>query len=206
MGRSDAFIFNEYAALLRDVRPKSVAFLGFRGENAFTRSIDADTRDFYDLYLNGWNINDDWKLEKQYDLIVCTRCPYFACDPTAFIAKCRDHLTSDGHAFIDWGVGAHWKDFSFKVGWVRNGEHEWAYDVGNKLYSCMWRDEFAENAEAIEFWKHVAGNFGYESTAKLNDVIRAEVPKIIDYECVDVRLKFLWPDNPQLYIMTLFVK
>ena len=54
--------------------------------------------DLYDLQLGNWNINSDWSLEKKYDTIICTRCPYFAKDPEDFIERNR-HPT---YRYIDW--------------------------------------------------------------------------------------------------------
>lgn len=57
MGKSDTIIFQEYKQLTKDLSPKSVCFLGFNGENEFTRTfVNTTIRDFYDLSLNNWNI------------------------------------------------------------------------------------------------------------------------------------------------------
>ena len=192
--------------MISDLKPSSVAFLGFRGENAFTQRVVAQHRDFYDKFIGNWEINSDWALSMQYDLIVCTRCSYFARDPSTFIRKCREHLTEDGRCLSDWGLGAHWKDFKFKVGWVRDDEHEWAYDELNKLHSCMWRTEFADDPEAREFWANVLKRFDYAHDASMDEIVRAEVPAIVDYECERVKLKFLWPESPQLYLISRFKK
>lgn len=203
MGKSNSLIFDEYVALTATVSADSVAFLGFDNENEFTRTVKATRRHFYDLSLGNWNINHDWSLPMSYDFIVSTRCPYFAKNPWVFMQKCRRHLNLGGKLFIDWGLGDHWRFPSYKVGWVRDGEHEFAYAPDNYLYSCMWRPEFADHPEVRAFWDHVRGRFGYDENLSLNDVVKREIPALIDYQCERINFKFLWPDLPQLYIMTL---
>lgn len=205
MGRSDPLLFPEYTSLLSTVRRKhdSVAFLGFSQENVFTRCVDSSSRDFYDLSLCNWEINSRWRLKKQYDLIVSTRCPYFSREPIDFVDRCRDHLTDDGVLFLDWGLGDHWRFQKFKVGWVRDGEHEWAYKEDNFLHSCLWRDEFENDIEVKKFYSYVSGQFGYKRGASLSQIVRQEVPAVVDYDYDSIKFKFLWPEAPQLYIMTL---
>ena len=141
MGKSDAIIFPEYVQALSQIDRKinSVAFLGFSAENSFTRRILCENRSFYDLSLGNWNINSDWSLDKKYDLIVCTRCAYFSNNPDQFIEKCKAYLNEAGFALIDWGLGDHWRFENFKVGWVKDGEQEYAYNENNFLHSCYWR-------------------------------------------------------------------
>lgn len=204
MGKSDALIFPVYSEMLSDIAPASVAFLGFSGENSFTRTISSTGfRHFYDLSLGNWEINSDWKLASTYDLIVSTRCPYFSSDPKTFIKKCLLHTNAGGSVLIDWGLGDHWRFEKYKVGWVRENEHEYAYGDDNKLYSCLWRDEFLENEDVKTFQALIRGRFGYSVDANLADIIKAEVPSVIDYEFDRVRFKCLWPESPQLYIVTI---
>lgn len=203
MGRSDPYIFQEYLSMLEleSFKPSTCAFLGARGEDAFTSMIPG-LHDFYDLFSPGkpWNINDDWKLDKTYDLIICTRCPYFAKKPVEFIQACQRHLNPGGKILLDWGLGDHWRFSMYKVGWVRNGEHEFAYAPDNFLYSCLWRDEFQHDPEVMKYWNSVKERFGY-SHMNISDVIRDEVPVIFDYEFKKIKFKFMWPDAPQLYII-----
>ena len=116
MGKSDPYIFAEYAKILPKFKYESIAFLGQTSDNEFTKLIDSNIRHFYDLSLGNWDINSDWNLERNYDLIVCTRCAYFSKDPQNFIEKCKRHLTASGHALIDWGLGDHWRFDDYKVG------------------------------------------------------------------------------------------
>jgi SAM-dependent methyltransferase len=205
MGKSDSFIFDEYEKILSGVQASSVAFLGFSKENEFTRKIRAPVRDFYDLSLDNWNIKEDWQLRCKYDLIACTRCAYFSDEPAVFVNKCKEHLTKDGHALIDWGLGDHWRFSDYKVGWVRNGEHEHAYGQNNLLSSCYWRDDLVDNENVKAFWDAVRQDpaRGYSDKSSLTDVVREEVPKLVDYPVKKLAIKFLWPDSPQLYIITL---
>lgn len=205
MGKSDSIIFEEYKKILGNVRASSAAFLGFPKENLLTLSIDVPIKHFYDLSIENWNINDDWLLKQKYDLIVCTRCAYFSKNPQLFIEKCKQHLTPNGHALIDWGLGDHWRFKDYKIGWVRGGEHEFAYNQNNFLYSCFWNEELTNHSEVQVFWNAVKNNstFGYKDTDTLNDVVRREVPELVEYDCKKIATKFLWPESPQLYIMTL---
>jgi len=207
MGKSDSIIFEEYKSVLNTISSsfESVAFLGFSKENEFTSSIIAKTRTFYDLSLSNWDINSAWSLKQKYDLIICTRCAYFSKDPNDFILRVKNHLTPNGHALIDWGLGDHWRFLKYKVGWIRDGEHEFAYKNSNFLYSCFWNEEILQHKETMQFWKHVTSNpaFGYSNEKSLNEIIAQEVPKVISYETKMTSVKCLWPESPQLYIITL---
>lgn len=212
MGKSDSVIFPVYVDVLRscvDVsKVRSVAFLGFVNENELTSKITGDTRHFYDLALNNWNINADWHLAQKYDLIVCTRVAYFAKNPAAFVKKCSEHLTDNGFALVDWGLGDHWRFSAYKVGWVRNGEHEHAYVANNTLNSCFWSDELEKDEAVLTFWRWVVTNpkFGYRENDNVSSVVCAEVPSVVNYKTVALKCVALWQDSPQLYIMTVFSK
>lgn len=210
MGKSDSIIFSEYSKFLDGEinHCDSVAFLGFNQENQFTKTINATTRHFYDLQLNNWNINDDWSLEQQYDLIVCTRCAYFSKDPSAFIEKCKSHLSQRGHALIDWGLGDHWRFENYKIGWLRNDEHEFAYKPNNFLYSCYWNKSLLNDENVKSFWECVKtkSQYHYSIDDDLDSVVKKETPNLIDYQTKKVKTIFLWPESPQLYIITLIQK
>ena len=186
--------------------PVTTAFLG-GAPNQFTRVVPG-IHEFFDKYAGGvchrWDINSDWSLPATYDLIICTRCPYFSSSHD-FVDRCMRYLNPGGHLLLDWGLGDHWRFPNYKVGWIRD-EHEWAYDPENLLHSCLWRSEFVVDPTVMDFWDHVRGRFGYPRDASLDAVVRAEVPVIIDYEFDKLRFKFLWPEAPQLYIMTLSTK
>lgn len=202
MGKSDQIVFQKYYELTHHLNPKSVALLGFSSENAYTNQLPG-VHDLYDLSLGNWEINSDWKLKNTYDLIVCTRCPYFAKDPHEFIRLCIKHTNPGGAILLDWGLGDHWRFPKYKVGWVRDGEHEFAYAQNNKLYSCMWRKSFEDDKVVKKYRDLVAGRFGYPHDIDLTRVVNDEIPSVVDYECDEIRFECLWPDAPQLYIMTL---
>lgn len=65
MGKSDRFVFEEYEKILGQANFGSVAFLGSPSDSAFTANVTARERDFYDLSLGNWNINDDWSLRSE---------------------------------------------------------------------------------------------------------------------------------------------
>jgi len=208
MGKSDVFLFEEYEKMLCNVTASSIAFLGFSKENEFTRKLQAPIRDFYDLSLNNWNINEDWNLSKNYDLIVCTRCAFFSKNPTNFIEKCKNHLSKEGNALIDWGLGDHWRFDKYKIGWIRYGEQEYAYKPNNFLYSCYWNDVLIEDQSVKLFWESIIKNpeFGYNKNDDIKSVIEREIPALVDYKVEKLKTVFLWPERPQLYILTMVKK
>jgi hypothetical protein len=206
MGKSDPYIFPEYKKMLQGLSYSSVAFLGFSSENDLTNAIKSPVRHFYDRELKNWEINSDWTLQQKYDLIVCTRCAYFSKNPKNFIEKCKTHLSDNGSALVDWGLGDHWRFEKYKVGWVRNEEHEYAYDSQNFLYSCFWNDSLKHNPLVNEYWQAVVKNnkYGYSKSDQIDDIIISEIPEIIDYNYKKISFKNLWlEENPQLYIITL---
>jgi hypothetical protein len=205
MGKSDPYIFAEYAGILPKFDYESIAFLGQHVNNEFSDLFTSKVKHFYDLQLGNWEINSDWYLQQTYDLIICTRCAYFSKDPEIFVKKIKDHLTKDGIALIDWGLGDHWRFENYKVGWVRQGEHEFAYNPNNFLYSCYWNDNLLLEKDVKEFWNAVRKNpsYGYENCVDLVAIINSEIPKIITYDAKKIKTKFLWKESPQLYIITV---
>lgn len=208
MGKSDPYIFHFYKSILPDRSYEKVALLGNQKDNSFTSSIKCQEKDFYDLALKNWNINDDdWKISKKYDLVLSTRCPYFAKDPKSFIEKCLDLLNPGGTLFLDWGLGDHWRFEEYKVGWVKDGEHEYAYEEGNFLWSTIWHDSFTQHPEYQDFQNNIK-KFGYEN---VETAMREEVPAILDLkDLADINLRAnilsLWPESPQLYIGLLLAE
>jgi len=172
----------------------------------FSSKID---KNYLHKFLNIGSPKFDSKIDqnlvrKKYDLIVCTRCAYFCKQPNQFIIKCKQHLTETGNAFVDWGLGDHWRFENFKVGWIRDGEHEKAYFDNNFLYSCFWSKDLEEDSEVKKFWKAVKlNNFNYSNNNTLSEVIEEEVPVVVEYPTKLIKTLFLWPESPQLYIATL---
>jgi hypothetical protein len=129
---------------------------------------------------------------------------YFCKDPINFFKKCKEYLQKDGEIFVDFGLGHHWSKFKdFKVGWIKNGEHEWEYDEKNYLWSCIWDDSFLKNNQVQLFQKRIQ-KFGYND---LSLAINNEVPVLIDrseleelFTKIEISFLALWEDMPQLYI------
>ena len=199
MGRSDPYILNFYN---KTIKPKGkVALLGFSNNNFYNG-------DLYDLSLNNWNINSEWSLDKKYDTIICTRCAYFAEDPWDFIEKCYEHLNESGNLYVDWGLGDHWRFENYKIGWIKNGEQEYAYQKDNYLWSTVWDKRFKSNQHYKAFAKNVE-KLGYNNVEK---AIIKEVPRVLKLDFI--RLFFncqynilsLWDDKPQLYILIHGIK
>ena len=199
MGRSDAYVLDFYN---KTIKPKGkVALLGFSNNNFYNG-------DLYDLSLNNWNINSDWSLNKKYDTIICSRCAYFAEDPWDFIEKCYEHLNESGNLYVDWGLGDHWRFENYKIGWIKNGEQEHAYQDDNYLWSTVWDKRFKSNQHYKAFAKNVE-KLGYNNVEK---AIIKEVPRVLKLDFI--RLFFncqynilsLWDDKPQLYILIHGIK
>jgi len=199
MGRTDPYISSFYK---KNIDPTGdVALLGFSNNSWFDG-------DLYDLELNNWNINSEWKLTKKYDTIVSLRCPYFAKDPKDFVRRCYDNLNPGGRLYADWGLGDHWRFENFKVGWVKNGEHEWAYQPDNYLWSTVWDDCFIDNSQFKLFESRVE-KFDYPS---VKDAIYREVPSVLPlkeinkYFELSYNILTLWEDKPQIYFFIKGVK
>ena len=199
MGRSDPHIFYFYK---QNIKPKGdVALLGFSSNQLFAG-------DLYDLSLGNWEINSDWQLAKKYDTIISTRCPYFSKDPEDFIKRCHTSLNKNGRIYADWGLGDHWRFPNYKIGWVKDGEHEHAYENDNFLWSALWDPSFSLSEEFKKFSDSVA-KLGYPNTAK---AIQDEVPKLLSLDFVkkyfdcEIKFLFLWPDSPQLYTLIEGIK
>lgn len=130
--------------------------------------------------------------------------PYFSKYPKLFIEKCLSILKPGGIALLDWGLGDHWRFDNYKVGWVKNDEHEFAYQDNNFLWSTIWHDSFLENSQFLTFQNNVK-KFGYKN---VKDAVNDEVPAVfnlsnLQVERFQVGLMTLWEDLPQLYICLL---
>ena len=91
---------------------------------------------------------------------------------------------------------------------MKNGEHEFAYENDNHLWSTVWDDSFLVDDNFVTFQNNVK-KFGYTDVKK---AIQEEVPKILPlkyferYFTFQTQLKALWDGRPQLYIMVFGVK
>lgn len=199
MGKSNKYLNPIYKKLFPQKYP--IALLGFE---TIPNLFENKNIDLYDLNLNNWDINSNWKLNRKYKSIICTRCLYFCKDPIIFFQKCKEYLLEDGEIFVDFGIGHHWSKYkNFKVGWVKNGEHEWEYKENNYLWSTIWDNSFLENKQVKLFEERIK-KFGYND---LNIAVRDEIPKILYisdvkelFKNIEVNFLALWEDMPQLYI------
>lgn len=194
MGRSNPMVIPFYKEHMSPWG--EVALLGFSKNDMFSG-------DLYDLQLGNWDINSEWSLRKKYDTIICTRCAYFTKDPRDFIKRCYDNLKENGVLYVDWGLGDHWRFKNYKIGWVKNGEHEYAYKKDNFLWSTVWEESFLEDPQFRMFCEKVK-KFGYTNIKK---AIYQEVPKVLnldyikEYFNVKYSMLTLWDDMPQLYVL-----
>jgi SAM-dependent methyltransferase len=204
MGKSNSKLNPVYKKLIQKLNlsnPKT-AVLGSPGPYAVSNMIEKADCKFFDLKKKNWNINEDWDLKEKFDLILCNRCPYFAKNPETFIEKCYNQLNPKGNILIDWGYGDHWRFSNYKIGWVKNKEHEYCYDDTNFLWSGVWDDSFLKNSDYLKFCKWVK-RLGYPNVKK---AIFEETPKVMNvsyikqYFDIEIELLALWPDKPQLYI------
>jgi hypothetical protein len=179
MGITNPIVFPFYKKEMNPI-VSPVALLGFTDNNLFRG-------DLYDRKLGNWEINSSWKLNRLYNTIICTRCAYFCKDPDRFIAQCHENLNDNGYLYVDWGIGDHWRFSMFKVGWVKDGEHEYAYGEDNKLWSGIWDDSFMKNEECKKFQKEIM-NKGYSEDLKSH--IYNEIPSVMSLSCISKYFDF----------------
>ena len=199
MGKSNRLLVPWYQY---NIKPKGdVALLGFTDNKMFPG-------DLYDKSLENWQINSDWSLPKKYDTIICLRCAYFAKDPVDFIKKCHENLNDGGRLYVDWAYGDHWRFKKYKVGWVKDNEHEYAYGNDNFLWSGVWDDSFLKN-EQFKLFSDRVRKFGYTD---IKHSIIKETPHIItlqdinDHFTTQYSIASLWNDFPQTYILIQGIK
>ena len=213
MGKSDPYIFNVYNnffnfytdQLNTENDIKSICFLGQDKENTFTKQIKSEIREFYDISMENWNINSfPYKFNKKFDLIVCTRCPYFSNNPKKFLSEINDFLNPGGRIFVDWGLGDHLRYEKFRVGFQDINEKEQCYFDGNYMTSCLWDKSFLDQ-EGVKVFAERIKKYGYDN---LENAVHSEVPTVINlndikeiFQDISVLCMPLWDDNPQLYII-----
>lgn len=201
MGRSNSILMPLYEKFIP--RSDPTAMLGY-DKNVF----NLKNADLYDKNLGNWEINSRWELKRRYQSIISTRCPYFSKDPHDFIRQCYDNLNPRGEIFLDWAYGDHWRFPVYKIGWVKNEEHEFCYGDTNFLWSGVWDESFKNHPHFQLFSKRVE-KFGYMDVEK---AIKQETPKLLEMEYIsnyfDIQydLYTLWEDLPQLYIFIKGVK
>ena len=210
MGKSDPYVFSWYKKNLPKFDAKNIAILGSTTEGFVRDTYPNSKIDLFDIQIKNWNINDnDWNInEKSYDLVVCTRCAYFSKNPQEFIRKSKNLLRNHGILFVDWGMGDHWRFKDYKVGWVKNNEHEFAYAPDNFLWSTIWSNNFLKNEQVQIFMQRIK-NYGY---ADLETAIKSECPSIFHLDeksdltqsLVKIDALALWEENPQLYVLSIF--
>jgi len=217
MGKSDPHVFNFWAHVLANPAPGenpmsvsygTVGFFGQPAENEFSTWVPADKKHFYDLQLNNWEINSfPYDVKERFDLIACTRCPYFSKYPTEMLSEFRRLLKPGGVILIDWAVGDHWRFDEFAVGWKHHGYHEFAYHEENFLWSCYLSERMKSNELYKAFEQHCE-KFGYDD---METAIHDEVPVIVtptDVENAGLTVDkeaylLLWPDSPAFYTLLL---
>jgi len=212
MGKSDPLVFKYYLDVLgKDYGSDTIAFVGQPGENSLSIQILGKNRLFYDLSLGNWNINKfPYEIDKNLDAIFCTRCAYFSNQPLEMLRFFYKALKPGGKVLIDWGMGDHWRFKDFKIGWLKNGEHEWAYESENYLWSGYISDKMVASEAFINFEKSCQ-KFGYISTKdaifkEINFVITPEDITGIGFRILQDKSLFLWPESPQLYTCLLLEK
>lgn len=207
MGRSDVYLIPAYQNVVNKRDWGSIGFFGFEKPNSLTSFFNSENKDFYDLALDNWDINSfPYKNKSTYDLIVCTRVAYFSKEPLRMINNFKKMLNPGGKILIDWGIGDHWRFDNYKIGWVKDGEHEWCYKKDNFLWSAIWHDSMLEDLHFQEFASNVK-KLGYND---VRNSIFKEVPVVVNIEDIlrlgfDVKYKLfnLWKDKPQLYKILL---
>jgi SAM-dependent methyltransferase len=194
MGKSDPYMKEFYDEFVN--QKGTTALLGFVNNNWFYG-------DLYDLQLGNWEINSDWSLPKKYDTIICLRCAMFARDPEDFIKRCYENLNPGGFLYVDWGLGDHWRFDNYKIGWIKDGEQEYAYAEDNFCWSGVYLEEFESDVNFMIFSKKVK-KLGYTD---VKSAIYEEVPRVLNVNFVDKYFEIgysnitLWDDRPQLYTL-----
>lgn len=211
MGRSDQIVFEFYTRVMGINLNKhfdSVGCFGQPKENTFTKMIRSRKKCFFDLSLNNWNINlFPYVSKEKFDLLICTRTAYFSKNPLEMIKEFKKLLRPGGKILIDWGLGDHWRFERFKIGWLKDQEHEFAYSEKNYLWSCYLSEKMIKSLDFSKFEKNCK-KFGYDS---ILNAIKEEVPfvlhekelKELGINIIVEKSMFLWPEAPQLYTCLL---
>ena len=97
--------------------------------------------------------------------------------------------------------------FRSKVGWLKDGEQEYAYRPDNFLWSTVWHPKLVDHPQVQIFIERIK-KYGYDN---LDLAIRDEVPNVYfiednEIDLIKIDVITLWEDNPQLYILTVLQK
>ena len=196
MGLSNKFVLPFYRDNI--VKSGKVGYLG---------DVGIGEGDCYDLSLGNWDINSDWELPRRYNTLICTRTAPFSKDPLDFITRCYKSLEAEGKLYVDWLYGEHWRFPLFKVGWLRQGEHEYAYGEENHLWSGVWDESFTESPEVRKFFSEIAAGGFYSDETVLRDLVKVEVPSMLELKEIEAmfntRCHFLYCNvvAPSLYVL-----
>jgi len=199
MGYTDQLIIPIYQ---KKIKPEgATALLGSISNKYFEG-------DLYDLQLDNWEINSNWKLPKTYDTIICTRTAYFAKDPKDFLKRCYDSLNDNGTLYVDWGYGDHFRFSDYKIGWKNENEHEHAHAPENYLWSGVWDDSILESCAYKDFVNAVESGYDYKN---VKEAIFKEIPSLLTFEEIKTFFKIQGTTivynemfrgiPPQLYIL-----
>ena len=205
MGKSNKLVFPWYIKNLPE-NAKRIAILGSTEDSFVYQKYPNAEIKLYDIQLCNWDINADvWNIEEcSFDLVVITRCAYFSKDPESLIEKSLKLLREMGILFVDWGMGDHWRFKNYKVGWVKDGEHEFAYHEDNFLWSTVWSHDLLTHTQVQIFAERIK-KYGYSC---IESAINTEFPRVFNINNKDTLIKVdalaLWEENPQLYILTIF--
>jgi hypothetical protein len=187
MGDNDRRIIPFYKQNIHPV--PQVALLGSPDNSKFEGTT-------YDLQLGNWNINsDDWDIPQKFNTVICTRCAYFAKSPMDFFRKAYGILNKGGKLYVDWGLGDHWRFPNYKVGWVKDGEQEFAYAESNYLWSCVWDEKFEQENCIIQF-KESVSRFGYSN---ITQAVYKECPSVCHFDCVKNANLFSFSEPKMIY-------
>ena len=97
---------------------------------------------------------------------------------------------------------------NYKIGWIKNGEQEYAYKDDNFLWSTVWDESFIDDEQFKTFSKRVQKY----NCKNVKEAIFNEVPSIISVSFIEkfFTIKYnmltLWEDLPQLYILLSGIK
>lgn len=182
MGNSDSEIIPWYKQNIVPVG--DTALIGFANHNVFEG-------DCYDLYINGWDINQNngrfvLAPNKLYDTVISTRCPCFCRWPKRFIKTCHSYLRMGGGLYIDYSWGSYTSEINskkilFMIGFVKDGYCCSAHFEGNWVWSTIWDDSLMQDDGVKTFMHDAKEKYGYNN---VKDAIFNEVPCVLPLDYI----------------------